>query len=612
MSQPLERYALVGDSETVALVADDASIDWLCMPRFDSGACFAALLGDDENGRWRLAPAGEITARTRRYRPGTLVLETELTTAEGTVRIIDFMPPRGGAHGRGDLPDLVRIVEGVDGRVPMRMDLTVRFDYGWIVPWVTHREHVTRFVAGPDALVLDTPVDTRGEDHRTYAEFSVDEGDRVPFVLTWHPSHQAPPERVDPFAALEDTTGWWEEWTDRSTYAGGWHDAVQRSLITLKALTYAPTGAIVAAPTTSLPERLGGTRNWDYRYTWLRDATFTLYALTSAGYRDEAEAWRDWLLRTVAGDPSKVQILYGIAGERRLSELELPWLDGYEDSRPVRLGNAAHGQLQLDVYGEVMDAMHHARRAGLHPDEQAWELQRVLLDHLEDHWQEPDNGIWEVRGDLKHFTHSRVMAWVAFDRAVKAVEQTGLDGPLDRWKRLRQTIHDEVCREGYDADVGAFTQAYDTDALDASLLLIPQVGFLPPDDERVISTVEQIDEQLSVGDGFVLRYDTRRSHDGLDEGEGAFLLCSFWMVDALAQIGRQDEAAERFESLLALRNDVGLLAEEYDTSAQRLIGNFPQAFSHIGLVNSAANLSVAEGGPMEQRSERRQTPDAEG
>ncbi len=608
MSLPLERYGLVGDSETVALVADDGAIDWLCMPRFDSGACFAALLGDDENGRWRIAPAGEVTRTRRRYRPGTLILETELTSADGTIRLIDFMPPRGTGSGRGHLPDLVRIVEGVEGRVPVRMDLRVRFDYGWIVPWVTHRDDLTRFVAGPDALVLATPVEPRGEDHRTTAEFTVGEGDQVPFVLTWHPSHQAPPETVDPFDTLDQTTRWWREWTERSTYNGKWADAVQRSLITLKALTYAPTGAIVAAPTTSLPERLGGERNWDYRYTWLRDATFTLYALTSAGYRDEAEAWRDWLLRTVAGDPSKVQILYGIAGERRLPELELPWLTGYEDSRPVRVGNAAHGQLQLDVYGEVMDAMHHARRAGLHPDEPAWDLQRVLLDHLESHWHEPDNGIWEVRGDLQHFTHSRVMAWVAFDRAVKAVEQTGLDGPVDRWKRLRDEVHDEVCREGYDAELGAFTQAYDSKALDASLLLIPQVGFLPPDDERVVSTIDAIDRTLSVGDGFVLRYDVGESDDGLGEGEGAFLLCSFWMVDALAQIGRRREAEERFERLLGLRNDVGLLAEEYDTAAGRLIGNFPQAFSHIGLVNSAANLSVAEGGPMEQRSERREAP----
>ena len=602
MSVPLEDYAIIGDTETVALVSRWGSIDWLCLPRFDAPACFAALLGDRSHGTWELAPAGTPRAVSRRYRPGTLVLETILEDEQGgRVKVIDAMPPRG--LERGDNPDVVRVVEGITGRVTMRMDLRIRFDYGAVVPWVSKTATSLQAIAGPDALMLSTPVEVRGEDMTTVAEFEVAAGDRVPFVLTWHPSHEHAPAPVDPDAAIEHTVAWWEGWSQQSTYEGRWQEPVQRSLITLKALTYAPTGGIVAAPTTSLPEHVGGVRNWDYRFVWLRDATFTLQALMLAGYRDEALAWRDWLLRAVAGDPASLQIMYGIAGERRLTEFELPWLPGYLESSPVRVGNGAFDQVQIDTYGEVMDALHYARRTGMAPSDASWSLQRALVSHLEEHWATLDHGIWEMRGPKRAFTHSRVMAWVAFDRAVRTVEATDLDGPVDRWRRIRDEIHREVLREGFDADRNTFTQSYGSRGLDASLLLIPQVGFLPADDPRVRGTVEAVERELGVGDGLLLRYRTDDSPDGLPPGEGPFLLCSFWLVDALAMTGRRDDARRIFERLLAIRNDVGLLAEEYDAATGRMLGNFPQAFSHLGLVASAHNLGAGRG-PAEERCEQ--------
>ena len=602
MSTPLEDYAIIGDTETVALVDRSGSIDWLCLPRFDSGACFAALLGDERHGRWQLAPTRSPRTVRRRYRPGTLVLETEFDCDGGTVRIVDSMPPRGVERGHN--PDVVRVVEGVRGRVAMRMHLCIRFDYGWVTPWVTKSGKGIRAVAGPDALDLATPVSLRGEDRTTVAEFEVEEGDQIPFVLTWYSSHQPVPESVDGVAATQRTTTWWQQWASQSGHEGEWQDAVERSLITLKALTYEPTGGIVAAPTTSLPEHLGGPRNWDYRFVWLRDATFTLQALVRAGYRTEAVAWRDWLLRAVAGDPSRLQIMYGIAGERRLTEQSLPWLPGYGGSTPVRIGNGAANQIQHDVYGEVMDALHVARRAGMEPNEDAWRMQCAFLDHLESAWQEPDHGIWEVRGRKRAFTHSRVMAWVAFDRAVTSVERSGFEGPVDRWKAQRDEVHAEVLTKGFDADRGTFTQSYGSKALDASLLLIPQVGFLPPTDDRVLGTIAAVERELSVGDGLLLRYRTEESDDGLPHGEGAFLLCSFWLIDALTMIGRHQDARRKFEQLLDIRNDVGLLAEEYDPSAGRMLGNFPQAFSHIGLLSSASNLGSGTG-VAHERSEKR-------
>jgi GH15 family glucan-1,4-alpha-glucosidase len=594
VSARIEDYALIGDTQTAALVGRDGSVDWLCLPRFDSGACFAALLGDRRHGRWLLAPAGEVVRVGRRYLDGTLVLETVMETAEGAVRIVDCMPPR-----QFD-PDVVRVVEGVRGRVPMRMELIVRFDYGSVVPWVRRLPRSLSFVGGPDALELSTPVGTRGVDLTTVAEFSVAPGDRVPFVLTWHPSHEAPPEPIDALASEREAVAWWRDWSSHGDYDGDWPGAVQRSLLTLKALTYAPTGGIVAAPTTSLPEQLGGPRNWDYRYCWLRDATFTLYALLNAGHREEARAWRDWLLRAVAGRPSAMQIMYGPAGERRLTELALDWLPGYEGSTPVRIGNAAAGQFQLDVHGEVMDAMHQGRRAGLDADPASWDLQRALMDFLESAWREPDEGLWEVRGPRRHFTHSKVMAWVALDRAVQAVERWGLDGPVDRWRKLRQEVHDEVCAHGYNAERGAFTRYYGSRELDASLLLVPLVGFLPAHDDRVRGTVEAVERELS-RDGLVLRYSEGTEEvDGLPGAEGAFVACSFWLADNLALLGRLDDARALFGRLLSLRNDVGLLSEEYDPVAGRMLGNFPQAFSHVALLNTARNLSRA-GGPMEHR-----------
>ncbi len=603
MDKPIEDYALIGDTETAALVARDGSIDWLCLPRFDSGSCMAALLGSEENGHWRLSPAGGTTTVRRRYRPGTLILETEMDAGTGVVRLIDFMPVR--SRDGGNNADLVRIVEGVRGSVEMRMDLVIRFDYGHLVPWVTHHGQRLLAVGGPDALTLYTPVEVHGQDLTSVSEFTVTEGDRVPFVLTWHPSHMPAPPGIAAEAALEDTGAWWLRWCDLTTYRGEWEDAVDRSLMTLKALTYAPTGGIVAAPTTSLPEEPGGGRNWDYRFVWLRDATFTLQALMMAGHRNEALAWRDWLLRAVAGDPQDLQVMYGIGGERRLPELELGWLAGYEESRPVRIGNAAHEQLQIDVYGELMDAIYTARRMGLDHEETIWALQKLLLEHLEDKWAMPDNGLWEVRGERAHFTHSRLMSWVAFDRAVKCVEQWGFEGPVEPWRETRRQIRSEIEERGFDADRQTFTQSYGSPALDASLLLIPQVGFLPPTDPRVAGTIDAVEQELSMNDHLLYRYRPDQIDDGLSGGEGAFLLCSFWMVDALAMAGRKDEARRRFEALLSLRNDVGLLAEEYDPVAKRMLGNFPQAFSHLGLIASAYNLLPGDHGPAGSRSAER-------
>jgi GH15 family glucan-1,4-alpha-glucosidase len=593
MPARIEDYALISDCQTAALVSRDGSIDWLCFPRFDSGACFAALLGTPEHGRWQIAPKGAVRAIQRRYRDGTLVLETEFHTDEGVVALIDCMPPRTAA------PDVIRIVEGRSGQVTMNMELIIRFDYGSIVPWVHKAGRGLAAIAGPDAMHLRTDVATHGENFHTVAEFSVAAGQRVPFTLTWYPSHEPKPKEKDPFQSLEDTERWWREWSGRCTYDGEWRDEVLRSLITLKGLTYAPTGGLVAAATTSLPEQIGGVRNWDYRYCWVRDATFALYALMIGGYADEARAWREWLVRAVAGKPSEMQIMYGLAGERRLQEWEVPWLPGYEGSAPVRIGNAASTQHQLDVYGELMDSFHLARRAGLEPETYAWRVQRALMDFLESDWQNPDEGIWEIRGPRRQFTHSKVMAWVAADRAVKAVQQFKLDGPLEQWLRLRSAIHDDVCANGYNADMNTFVQYYGSKELDASLLMLPLVGFVPATDPRMLGTVKAIEREL-LHDGFVHRYNTDSDVDGLPGGEGVFLVCSFWLADNWALQGRYAEARTLFERLIGLRNDVGLLSEEYHPTTKRMLGNFPQAFSHVGLINTARNLTRS-GGPAEDR-----------
>ncbi len=595
MAGRIEDYALVGDLQTAALVGRDGSIDWLCFPRFDSGACFAALLGDESNGRWLLAPT-DGGAAVRRYLDETLVLETTWETETGVARVLDFMPPRGEA------PDVVRIVEGVSGTVDFASELVIRFDYGHIVPWVRRVDGGSVAVAGADSLVFRTTAETRGENLTTVSELTVSEGERHSFVLTWAPSYREVPDAIDAEQALEDTLGYWREWCDRCGYEGEWHDAVHTSLLALKALIYAPTGGIVAAPTTSLPEHIGGVRNWDYRFCWLRDATLTLLALVSANYVDEADAWRRWLLRAAAGDPGDLQIMYSVLGDRRLTELELPWLSGYEGSTPVRIGNGASEQLQIDVYGEVMDALYQARAHGMKADKTSWSLQGKLLEGLEARWREPDEGIWEVRGPRRHFTHSKVMAWVAFDRAVCSVEKQGLDGPVEHWRELRDEIHMEVCREGFDAELGSFTQYYGGKVLDAACLMIPLVGFLPANDPRVVGTVEAIQRDLS-RDGLVLRY-APSEVDGLPPGEGVFLPCSFWLVDCLELLGRHDEAHALFERLLSLRNDLGLISEEYDPGAKRLLGNFPQAFTHLALVNSAFNLSKAHPSTAPRRHER--------
>jgi GH15 family glucan-1,4-alpha-glucosidase len=596
MPSRIEDYAVIGDCETAALVGKDGSIDWLCLPRFDSAACFAALLGTPEHGRWLLSPAEPIRKVRRSYRGPTLILETEFETDSGVVAVIDCMP-----RPRPNRPEVIRIVEGRRGRVPMRLELAIRFDYGDIVPWVRHREDNSLCaVAGPDSLLFYAGVDTRGEDLKTVSDFAVTAGERVPFVLQWSPSHRSPPPACDAEKSLAETDRWWRDWAGRCKYEGPYRDVVLRSLITLRSLIYEPTGGIVAAVTTSLPEQLGGVRNWDYRYCWLRDATFTLYSLIHGGYIEEGRAFRQWLLRAVAGSPDKLNILYGVGGERRLTESILDWLPGYEGAKPVRVGNAAWKQLQIDVFGEIMNTAHLARQAGIAHDDDGWRLQKNLLRYLETMWDQPDEGIWEIRGPRQHFTHSRVMAWLAFDRAIKSAEECRLEGPVDRWKSLRDTIHEQVCREGYDAKRNTFVQHYGGETLDASLLMIPLVGFLPPSDPRVAGTVAAIEKEL-LHDGFVKRYATREGVDGLPPGEGVFLPCTFWLADNYFLLGRIDEARQLFERLLALCNDVGLISEEYDVHAQRLVGNFPQAFTHISLVNTAMNLTPGIAGPAAHR-----------
>jgi GH15 family glucan-1,4-alpha-glucosidase len=612
MPLPLEQYGLIGDTQTAALVGADGSIDWLCLPRFDSGACFAALLGTPEHGRWRIAPAGTITATRRRYRPQSLVLETEFDVeGGGTVRLIDAMPPR-----QAD-PDIVRIVEGVRGEVTLRLELIVRFDYGWVGPWIrTSEDDGFQLIGGPDAIAFRTSVPVQRDGGTLHATFTVREGQRLPFTLVWYASHLPMPPPIDALVAIDDTDAWWRDWLksageghDNGPGNGGpWHDAVERSYITLKALTFAPTGGIVAAPTTSLPEELGGVRNWDYRYCWLRDSTFVLYALMNGGFTGEALAWRDWLLRAVAGDPSKLQIMYGAAGERRLPEFEVPWLPGYEASRPVRVGNAAVTQLQLDVFGEVMDTLYIGRTAGIPTDPESWRLQQRLLHYLESHWCDPDEGIWEVRGPRRQFTSSKVSTWLAFDRAIKTVEHFGEEGPVARWRAIRAQIHKEVCAQGFDSSRNTFTQFYGSTDLDASLLLIPQVGFLPCHDPRVRGTIEAIERELlhdvDGRGGFLRRYPTHDDGnvDGLPAGEGAFLACTFWLADSYVLLGRLDEARQLFERLLSTRNELGLLAEQYDPVRQRLVGNFPQALSHVALINTARNLSPKTG-PAKHRKD---------
>jgi GH15 family glucan-1,4-alpha-glucosidase len=591
----LEDYALIGDTRTAALVGRNGSIDWLCLPRFDSQACFAALLGDERHGRWIISPATSECRISRRYRPETLMLETEFETDDGAVRLVDFMP----LNQR--YPTVVRIVEGVKDAVRMRMQLIIRFDYGSVVPWVQRDARRINAIAGPDAVTLSTHVLTRGERCTTVADFLVRDGDRVPFVLIWHPSHEPLPDAPDAESAASDTESWWREWSSRCHMDGQWREPVVRSLITLKALTYAPTGGIIAAPTTSLPEHVKGVRNWDYRYCWIRDATYTLYALLTAGYRAEAEAWRDWLIRAVAGDPAQLQIMYGVGGERRLTEYEVEWLPGYEGSSPVRTGNGAWRQVQFDVFGEVMDTLHQARRSGVDVNARAWAIQSNMMEYLESKWKDPDEGIWEVRGPRRHFVHSKVMAWVAMDRMVQDIEQFHLPGDVQRWKRVRDDIHREVCRSGFDARAGTFVQYYGSQQVDASLLMIPLVGFLPPDDPRVTGTVQAIERDLR-RHGLVMRYSYEKASniDGLPPGEGMFLACSFWLADTYTLQGRRKEALVLLRRLLELRNDVGLLAEEYDPEAKRLLGNFPQALSHMSLVNTTYSL-IQQSGPAQHR-----------
>lgn len=594
MASPIEDYALIGDTHAAGLVGRDGSIDWLCLPRFDSHACFAALVGTDEHGRWSITPDARIRRTTRRYRGSSLVLETTFETSDGDVRILDFMPPRR------DETDLIRIVEGLSGRVRMTMELVIRFDYGSVVPWVRRTPSGLSCVAGPDALELRCDVPLEGRDRRTYASFEVERGRYVPMTLTWHPSHEPAPAPLDPRWAMGETERYWEEWASRCTYDGPYRDAVVRSLVTLKALTYAPTGGIAAAATTSLPETLGGERNWDYRYCWLRDATFTLYSLLLSGYESEARSWRDWLVRAIAGEPADLRIMYGLGGERRLTELTLPWLPGYQGSSPVRIGNAASEQFQLDVFGEIFDLLHQAGRVGLGHEPYVWDIERALMDFLESSWDQPDEGIWEVRGPRRQFTHSKVMAWVAVDRAIGEVERFGFEGPVDDWRTLRRTIRDEVLDQGFDADIGSFVQWYGSDRLDASLLMIPLVGFLPPDDPKVIGTVDAIGRRLNRG-GFIARYENDIEVDALRGEEGAFIACTCWYADALALMGRTEEAREVFDRVLGVRNDVGLLSEEYDVTEGRMLGNFPQALSHVSLVDTAYNLTEGVDGPAEHR-----------
>ena len=589
MSCRIEDYGLIGDCETAALVGLDGSIDWLCWPAFDSDACFAGLLGTRKHGRWLIAPAEEIKKTSRRYRGDTLILETRFETANGVVALIDFMPPRGNAS------DVVRLVRGVSGKVRMRMELIIRFGFGADVPWVKKSEDGTALLAicGPDMTVLRTPVETRGEDLTTVADFEVGEGQSVPFVLTYGPSHLPVPAPIDPAYALQDTENFWTEWSSRCCYEGFGRDLVVRSLITLKALTYGPSGGIVAAPTTSLPEKLGGQRNWDYRFCWLRDATFTLLALMNSGYTEEAVAWHNWLLRAAAGSPANMQIMYGIMGQRRLLEWEAGWLPGYEGAQPVRVGNAAHVQLQLDVYGELVDAFHQSRMAKLKLDDGSWALECVVLEHLAEEWDRPDHGIWERRGDGKHYVSSKVMTWVAFDRGIKSAETFGFEAPLDKWRKLRDTIHRDVCDKGFDREQNCFVESYGSKLLDASILMLPSVGFLPPSDPRVRGTLEAIEKHL-IRDGFVLRHDPREVSEEKQPIEGAFLACTLWLADAYVLSGEIEKARALFDRVVAVANDLGLLAEEYDTGAGRQTGNFPQALTHIALVNTAQNLSHAK------------------
>jgi GH15 family glucan-1,4-alpha-glucosidase len=596
MPSKIEDYALIGDLQTCALVARDGSIDWMCVPRFDSPACFAALLGTPDHGRWKIAPIDDVTGVRRTYRGDTLILETMFETAGGRVRVIDFMPIRTEAI------DVVRIVEGVEGRVAMRMDFAIRFDYGSIVPWVRAVDGGIRAVAGPDTVYLRSDVEMQGEGLTTVAEFEVGPGDRVAFDLTWTESHDPHPQREDTAVLLQEAEQFWRDWSERCSYRGPWRDAVMRSLITLKALTYSPTGGLVAAPTTSLPEQIGGVRNWDYRMCWLRDATFAIYALLGGGYTEEAIAWREWLIRAAAGLPEELQIMYSIRGERHLTELEIEWLPGYEGSKPVRVGNAAFRQYQLDVYGEVMDVLHLTRRLGLPPSDDAWRVQGALMRFLEKGWKEPDEGIWEVRGPRRHFTHSKVMAWVAFDRSVAAIEKFGLEGPLERWREIREEIRAEIMEQGFREDLNAFVQFYGSSDPDASLLMLPSLGFIAADDPRMLGTIDLIRRDLET-DGLLRRYPAAPEVDGLPSGEGAFLLCTFWLADTLALAGQYEEAEEIFRRLLSLRNDVGLLSEEYDPVANRQLGNFPQAFSHVGLINTALNLQ-RDDGPSSHRRER--------
>jgi GH15 family glucan-1,4-alpha-glucosidase len=597
MSSPIENYALIGNLRTAALVNRNGSIDWLCIPRFDSGACFASLLGTEENGRWLLAPQGGVKQVRRKYRDNTLVLETEFETESGVATVVDFMP----VADRPEQVDLIRIVKGIRGQVPMRTELTIRFDYGHTIPWVRKRDYGISAISGPNAIAFRTAVPLDSKDFTTIGEFTISEGQSETFRLTGYPSHEDEPGDGDPLSKLSATEQRWCDWAGRCSSQGEWRDAVVRSLITLKALTYTPTGGIIAAPTTSLPECLGGPRNWDYRFCWLRDSTFTLYALLISGYTDEARAWREWLLRAIAGHPQDTQIMYGVAGERMLTELELPWLSGYEKSAPVRIGNAAHQQFQLDVYGEVIDTLHVARKYKVERNDDAWRLQSELMDFLESGWKQPDEGIWEVRGPRRDFTHSKVMAWVAVDRSVKEIRHGFGDGPLDRWLALRDEIHRDVCERGFDVERNAFVQYYGSKSLDASLLMIPLVGFLPAKDPRVVSTVAAIEREL-IYKGLVLRYPTETGVDGLPPGEGAFMPCTFWLADNYALAGRTQEARDLFLRLLDLRNDVGLLSEEYDPALRRQLGNFPQAFTHVSLVNTAHNLMPAKG-PAEHRSE---------
>ncbi len=576
---------MIGNCHTAALVSKQGSIDWLCLPHFDSAACFAALLGTADNGHWSISPSEPIRSIRRRYREGTLILETDFETESGSVTLIDCMPPRD------ETPDLLRVVVGTRGQVRMNLELVIRFDYGSVVPWVRRTDHGISAIAGPDKLSLRTEVPLRGEDFKTVATFTVAEGQKVSFDLTWYPSHQSDPLPLNIDKAIQDTQNWWREWSDRCSYRGKWRDAVLRSLITLKALTFLPTGGIAAAPTTSLPELLGGIRNWDYRFCWVRDATLTLHSLLDAGYHDEAREWREWLLRTVAGSPSELNIVYGLRGERRLTELELPWLSGYEHSAPVRTGNAAFKQFQLDIFGEVANTLFQCRQAGLPPPKNEGEdVAQSLIEFLETAWNRPDDGIWEMRGPRRHFVHSKMMAWVAVDRAIRSVEQSWIAGDIARWKTLRTTIHEQVCREGFDAGLNSFVQSYGSKHLDASLLMMPLVGFLPSDDARVIGTVKAIEANL-MESGFVARYKQDPAVDGMPHGEGKFLACTFWLADNYLLQGRHEDAARIFERLLDIRNDLGLLSEEYDPVAKRLLGNFPQAFSHVGLVNTAFNLS---------------------